>query len=181
MDKRDLYQKINGVIMALKKKELSEKLDAAIDTLKKADPKTKLPGTLLDKNNPAPPAAPGKPETPKMPKSPKMKMPKIKAPAPKSPELQLSEDMNKCWKTEKGAKFLKYMKSCSMKKSWGLKKDDKPHEPGTPEHAAHEVAEHGDSIKEHAEKMPAAEAKEMMGHLRTLKDPSEHRSPENKK
>jgi hypothetical protein len=174
MKKMSFYQKVSGAIVALKKKELSEKIDAAIDVLKKADPKTKLPGTLLDKAHDKglsiAPAAPPK------------RAPKIKAPeAPKSPNLKLSEEMGKCWKSETGTKFLKYVKSCAMKKSWGLKKDDKPHKPGTPEHAAHEIAEHGDSIREHAQKMPAKEAKEMMEHLRTLKDPSQRRSPHNKK
>jgi hypothetical protein len=91
------------------------------------------------------------------------------------------EDMNKCWKSEKGAKFLKYMKECSLKKSWGLKKDDKPHAPGTPEHAAHEVAEHKAPIASEVKHLDSGEKKEMFDHLRTLKDKSKHRSPENKK
>lgn len=64
-----------------------------------------------------------------------------------------------------------------------MDKDDKPHAPGTPEDKAHDVAEEGESVKEavHDLKDKSAGSKEeLLSHLRSLKDKSQLRSPENR-
>lgn len=62
-----------------------------------------------------------------------------------------------------------------------LAKDDMPHAPNTPQDKAHDVAEHTDSIP-HAMKIldTPEKQKAMLAHLRTLHDPEQMRSPENK-
>lgn len=60
-----------------------------------------------------------------------------------------------------------------------VKKDDAPHEPGSPEDAAHDVVEEGSSLKDEIEQLSPEERDDMLRHLRTLKDKRKHRSPEN--
>lgn len=70
-----------------------------------------------------------------------------------------------------------FMEKCM--KCMSMKKDDKPHAKGTPEHAAHEVVESGKSLTEAIAQVKDKE--KMMDHLRTLDNPKNLRSPENKK
>ena len=60
------------------------------------------------------------------------------------------------------------------------KKDDQPHSPGSPEDSAHDVVELDHSIAEEMKDLSSEEKKEMLAHLRTLKDKNKHRSPENR-
>jgi hypothetical protein len=61
-----------------------------------------------------------------------------------------------------------------------FEKDDKPHAPGSPEDSAHDVVELDHSIAEELKSLSSDEKKEMLAHLRTLKDKSKHRSSENR-
>jgi len=65
-----------------------------------------------------------------------------------------------------------------------IKKDDKPHPPGSPEERSHAVAEQGVSIPDAIRTMknPSANNKKrLMDHLRQLADKSKRRSPSNVK
>jgi len=61
-----------------------------------------------------------------------------------------------------------------------MAKDDKPHPAGSPEYMAHEVEEHDLPLKRGLSGLTHEKMAQMLAHLRTLKDPSQHRSPENK-
>ena len=61
-----------------------------------------------------------------------------------------------------------------------FEKDDKPHPPGSAEDSAHDVAELDHSIAEEMKGLSSEEKKDMLAHLRTLKDKKKHRSTENK-
>lgn len=62
-----------------------------------------------------------------------------------------------------------------------MAKDDKPHAPNSPQDKAHDVSEHSDTIA-HAMKILDTPERQhaMFAHLRTLCDPSQARSEENK-
>jgi hypothetical protein len=60
-----------------------------------------------------------------------------------------------------------------------IKKDDKAHPPGSPEDSAHDVAELDRSISEEMKGLSSGEKRQMLSHLRQLKDKSKHRSKEN--
>jgi hypothetical protein len=62
-----------------------------------------------------------------------------------------------------------------------VKKDDMPHAPNSPQDKAHDVSEHADTIG-HAMKILDTPERQraMLAHLRTLHDPSQARSEENK-
>lgn len=62
----------------------------------------------------------------------------------------------------------------------GVMKDDRPHPPGSAKDSAHDVAEEGASLKEEIKDLTDDEQKEMLRHLRTLKDKRKHRSEKNK-
>lgn len=101
---------------------------------------------------PAPASMPAPPK----PKMSQPKMPKMKAPGakPAAPQMQMSE----------------------------VKKDDKAHQAGNPEASAHEVVESGASLPKMAAQMnrKGHEASQrFFNHLRSLKDKSKLRSPEN--
>lgn len=59
-------------------------------------------------------------------------------------------------------------------------KDDAPHEAGSPEDSAHDVAEEGSSLEDEIKGLDDEEKKIMLQHLRTLKDKRKHRSEKNK-
>lgn len=103
---------------------------------------------------PAPAPKPAAPAMPKM-QTPKMKTPKIKAPTQKMPEMQMS----------------------------AMKKDDKPHPPGSPEERSHAVVEHGASFPKAMADMNRKghdATHRFLNHLRSLKNrPDRMRSPEN--
>lgn len=113
-------------------------------------------GKVIVKAAPAPAPAP-KPAAPAMPKmqTPKMKAPKIKAPTQKMPEMQMS----------------------------AMKKDDKPHPPGSPGERSHAVVEHGASFPKAMADMNRKghdATHRFLNHLRSLKNrPDRMRSPEN--
>jgi hypothetical protein len=62
-----------------------------------------------------------------------------------------------------------------------VKKDDAPHEPGSPEDSAHDVVEEGSSLKDEIESLSSEDRDDMLRHLRSLKDKKKHRSEENRK
>ncbi len=100
---------------------------------------------------PAPAPSPAKPAMPKM-QAPKIKQPKPQMPKQKMPEMQMSE----------------------------MKKDDVAHPAGSPEERSHAVAEGQASLPEAIHSLPGSDAKKrFFDHLKTLKDKSKHRSPEN--
>lgn len=62
-----------------------------------------------------------------------------------------------------------------------FEKDDAPHAPGSPEDSAHDVVEEGASLESEIKDLSPEERKDMLAHLRTLKDRRKQRSAENKK
>jgi hypothetical protein len=60
-----------------------------------------------------------------------------------------------------------------------VKKDDRPHDPESPEDSAHDVIEEGASLKEEIESLSPEDRDDMLRHLRSLKDKSKHRSAQN--
>jgi hypothetical protein len=69
-----------------------------------------------------------------------------------------------------------------LKQSEHIAKDDKPHKPGTGEHSAHEIVEHGHSIKEEISALHnnKQQVHKMFEHLRNRKQSKNwERSPEN--
>lgn len=61
-----------------------------------------------------------------------------------------------------------------------FEKDDAPHEPGSPEDSAHDIVE-GASLEDEIKDLSSEERKDMLAHLRTLKDKRKHRSEDNKR
>jgi len=59
-------------------------------------------------------------------------------------------------------------------------KDDAPHAPGSPEDSAHDVVEEGADLQEELKDLSSEEKKEMLAHLRTLKDKRKLRSEDNR-
>jgi hypothetical protein len=102
--------------------------------------------------------------------------------------LELAQELLKA--TKENADFLQELEKASTitgaystkpnKQKTPITKDDKPHPPNSPEDKAHDVAEDGENLKE-ALKEIRGNGSEVLSHLRTLKDKSKHRSPENKK
>jgi hypothetical protein len=60
-----------------------------------------------------------------------------------------------------------------------VKKDDAPHEPGSPEDSAHDVVEEDKLLYEEIRSLDPEDRKDMLEHLRTLKDRSKLRSKVN--
>lgn len=69
-----------------------------------------------------------------------------------------------------------------LAKTLDIKKDDQPHPANSPEDKAHDVKEEGQSIPEAAKEVKGGHPAiaRMLAHLRTLKSPSQLRSPENR-
>ena len=63
----------------------------------------------------------------------------------------------------------------------GMNKDDAPHEAGSPEDSAHDVAEEDSSLEDELKDLHPEDRPLLLGHLRTLKDKRKHRSEQNKK
>lgn len=118
--------------------------------------------------------------------NPNVKKPLANAEDSKQVEMEMSpEDRSK----KRVGELAKRIKACIEKMQMdkiqkeSMDKDDKPHQSGTPEDKAHDVAEEGESVKQALEglKDKGADSKEeMLSHLRTLKDKSQLRSEKNK-
>jgi hypothetical protein len=106
---------------------------------------------------------------------------KARAEESKHIEMEMSPDQEKKKRIDELSKKIKACMEKMQKES--MDKDDKPHLPGTPEDKAHDVVEEGESVKEaiHGLKDKSEDSKkEMLSHLRSLKDKSQLRSPENR-
>lgn len=130
----------------------NESVKRLFERLKKVDPKTKLPGILFQKK-----AAPGVDE----------------------------KKFDSCVeqvKEKQGDKVNPYAICNAALKKRGMCKDDRPHPVGSPEERAHAVVEQGASLKDAIHDLKAQNGnklKRFFEHLKTLKDKSQHRSPEN--
>lgn len=90
------------------------------------------------------------------------------------------EDPNFIQDLEKASTIKDVYSTKPNKQKAPISKDDKPHPANSPEDKAHDIAEDGEKLPE-ALKEVRGDGAEMLSHLRTLKDKSKHRSPENKK
>ena len=114
-------------------------------------------------------------QSPKQPTAPSMKQTPMQA--PKQPKMALSGASAAKPVSRPDAGFGKV-----IAKNAEVAKDDKPHPAGGPEASAHEVVEHGASLPKMVAQMnrKGNEATHrFFNHLRTLKDKSKMRSPEN--
>lgn len=118
--------------------------------------------------------------------NPNAKKPLANAEDSKQVEMEMSPQDHEKKRVGELAKRIKAciekMEMDKMQKE-SMDKDDKPHASGTPEDKAHDVAEEGESVKQaiHELKDKSADSKqEMLSHLRTLKDKSQLRNPENR-
>lgn len=82
-------------------------------------------------------------------------------------------------KTHSVLSDIKSMPKPNLPKSEEMDKDDMPHEAGSPEDSAHDVAEEHSSLQEELADLSPEEQAEMLAHLRMLKDKRQLRSPEN--
>lgn len=96
----------------------------------------------------------------------------------KSVEGMKEELEKRCWEGYKPTPGKKAYEKGSCEP---VKKDDSPHEPGSPEDSAHDVVEEGSNLSEEIKDLSAEEKKQMLAHLRTLKGKRNLRSDKNKK
>lgn len=96
----------------------------------------------------------------------------------KSAEAMKKELEKRCWKGYEPTPGKKPYEDDSCRP---VKKDDAPHEPGSPEDSAHDVVEEGSPLEDEIKDLSPDERKDMLAHLRTLKDKRKHRSEENKR
>jgi hypothetical protein len=157
--------------------------ELAKQELAKLDPKTKLPGVMIDKKESSTKKTLSASEH-------------LSKPVPKGVDPEKYDSCVDQVKDKGGAKNAYAVCAASLKKdqyhdlhskmkesfskSGYLKKDDKPHPAGSPEERSHAVAEGKEKLPDAIKDLKSpGDQKKMLDHLRTLKDPSQHRSPEN--
>lgn len=193
MDKKRTIAILNSVISDYRREAMIKGLDDAIASLKKSDlekidPKTRLPGTMLDKN-----ASNGKLMDFMKKCGPMMKAakPDIKNPAgiPSKNPLDKQPDFDSFRSSRINSPQGKAVqesfgldKPPKMGKVEGMAKDDMPHTPGSPEDKAHDIVEEKQPVKDAVSMMSSAPmVRKMFEHLRSKKENgSWERSPANR-
>lgn len=130
----------------------SQSLLKLFEKLKKVDPKTKLPGILFQKK------------------------------AAKGVDEKKFDSCVEQVKEKQGDKVNPYAICNATLKKQGMCKDDKPHPVGSPEERAHAVVEQGASLQDAIKDLRGQnqdKLKRFFDHLKSLKDKSQWRSPEN--
>jgi hypothetical protein len=92
--------------------------------------------------------------------------------------LSLKKEINESYSTVPMAPPIN---DVNVSKKRGLDKDNKPHPPGSPEAAAHDVVELNHNLFEELKNLSDKDKKIMLEHLRSLKTKKDLRSPKNRK